>query len=174
MSTIADRLAELNLTLPKAPKPVAAYVPAVKTGNLIYVSGQVPFKDGQLIAQGPVPSTTSIDQAIQAARQCVLNGLAVLQDALEGDLDRISRVVRVGVFVYSDPDFTDQPKVGNGASELLQDIFGEAGRHARAAVGSVALPLGDELAVLDINPGLERLFRLSTHAAGTMCRVTGE
>ena len=147
MNTISKRLAELGLTLPKAPKPVAAYVPAVKTGNLVYISGQVPFQDGELLAKGPIPSAVSIDQAREAARQCVLNGLAVLADALDGDLDRVRRIVRVGVFVYSDPDFTEQPKVGNGASELLQDIFGEAGRHARAGVGSVALPLGSSVEV---------------------------
>ncbi|MCZ6836552.1 MAG: RidA family protein [Planctomycetota bacterium] len=147
MSTVQERLHDLNLTLPKAPLPVAAYVPAVKTGNLIFVSGQVPFKDGTLIAQGPVPSSTSLDLAQEAARQCILNALAVLGGALDGNLDKITQIVRVGIFVYSDPDFTDQPKVGNGASELLVEIFGEAGRHARAAVGSVALPLGASVEV---------------------------
>lgn len=147
MSTVLDRLNELKITLPEAPSPVAAYVPAVKTGNLVFVSGQVPFRDGALLATGPVPSSVSLEQARQAARQCVLNALAVLSGTLEGDLDRVRRVVRLGVFVHSDPDFTDQPKVANGASELLQDIFGDAGRHARAAVGSVALPLGSTVEV---------------------------
>ena len=147
MSKVLERLNDLNLTLPKAPSPVAAYIPAVKTGNLIFVSGQVPFKDGNLIAQGPIPSATSLEEAQMAARQCVLNALAVLSGALDGNLDKITQVVRVGIFVYSDPDFTDQPKVGNGASELLVDVFGEAGRHARAAVGSVALPLGASVEV---------------------------
>ncbi len=142
MTTPKERLNDLDLTLPEAPKPVAAYVPSVRTGNLLYISGQVPFRDGQLLATGPVPSAVSIEQAQDAARQCVLNALAVLNDAVEGDLDRVRRIVRLGVFVASDPGFTDQPKVANGASELLQDIFGELGRHARAAVGSVALPLG--------------------------------
>lgn len=147
MPRIHDRLQELQITLPEAPKPVAAYVPAVKTGNLIYVSGQIPFRDGKLIATGPVPSQTSLHEAQEAAKQCVLNVLAILADTLNGDLDRIRRIVKLGVFVFSDSDFTDQPEVANGASELLQDIFGEAGRHARAAVGSVALPLGASVEV---------------------------
>lgn len=140
-STITARLQQLGLQLPQAPKPVAAYVPAVRTGNLIIVSGQIPFANGKLICTGPVPSVVSIDSARAAARQCVLNGLAVLADLLDGDLEQIQRIVRLGVFVCSDAGFGDQPKVANGASELLQDIFGEAGRHARAAVGSIALPL---------------------------------
>ena len=145
--SISTRLHELGITLPAAPKPVAAYVPYVRTGNLIVVSGQVPFADGTLMATGPVPSVVSLDDAQAAARQCVLNGLAVVADALDGDLDRVTRIVRLGIFVYSDPDFTDQPKVGNGASELVVEIFGEAGRHARAAVGSVALPLGSTVEI---------------------------
>ncbi|MFO0872636.1 MAG: RidA family protein [Phycisphaerales bacterium] len=138
---IDRRLAELGLLLPAAPKPVAAYIPAARSGVLVFVSGQLPFKDGALLASGPVPSRVSLELAQQAARQCVLNGLAVLADQLDGDLDRVVRIVRLGVFVCSDPGFGDQPKVANGASELLQQIFGEAGRHARAAVGSIALPL---------------------------------
>jgi enamine deaminase RidA (YjgF/YER057c/UK114 family) len=137
-----QRLQELGITLPDAPKPVAAYVPAVRTGNLIYVSGQVPLREGALVAAGAVPSQVSIVLATEAARQCAINGLAVLSAALEGDLDRVTRIVRLGVFVCSDPGFTEQPKVANGASTLLQEVFGERGRHARAAVGSVALPLG--------------------------------
>lgn len=141
-SRIQSRLDELGLKLPAAPKPVAAYVPAVRTGNLIFVSGQVPFADGKLLCTGPVPSVVSIDQARNAARQCVLNGLAVLKDVMQINLDDVQRIVRLGVFVCSDAGFGDQPKVANGASELLQEIFGESGRHARAAVGSIALPLG--------------------------------
>ncbi|MDZ4752893.1 MAG: RidA family protein [Phycisphaerae bacterium] len=147
MTSIADRLAELSITLPPAPKPVAAYIPAVRTGNLIYVSGQLPMSNGQLLATGSVPSTTSLDQAIAAARQCALNALAIVADQLGGDLDRVQRIVRLGVFVCSDVGFADQPKVGNGASEVLQQIFGEKGRHARAAVGSIALPLGASVEV---------------------------
>jgi enamine deaminase RidA (YjgF/YER057c/UK114 family) len=139
---IHTRLRELGLTLPTPPKPVAAYIPFVRSGNLVYVSGQVPLVDGKIVCSGPVPSAVSIDQASAAARQCALNGLAIVAGALEGDLNRVRRIVRLGVWVCSDAGFTDQPKVANGASELLVEIFGENGRHARAAVGSVALPLG--------------------------------
>jgi enamine deaminase RidA (YjgF/YER057c/UK114 family) len=145
--SVTQRLRELSLTLPTAPKPVAAYVPAVRTGNLLYVSGQLPFLDGKLLATGPVPSRVSVDAAAAAARQCVLNGLAIVADQLGGDLERVERIVRLGVFVCSDPGFADQPKVGNGASEILQQVFGERGRHARAAVGSIALPLGASVEV---------------------------
>ncbi len=138
---IEKRLAELGIKLPTAPKPVAAYVPAVRTGHLIFVSGQIPFLDGKLLATGPVPSVVSIDNARAAARQCVLNGLAVLANVMEINLDHVKRIVRLGVFVCSDAGFIDQPKVANGASEVLQEIFGECGRHARAAVGSISLPL---------------------------------
>ncbi len=140
--TPQDRLRELGITLPSPPRPVAAYIPAVRTGNLVFVSGQVPFRDGQLTVTGPVPSKVSVEGAAEAARQCVINGLAVLAGMLEGDLGRVRQIVRLGVFVCSDPGFTEQPKVANGASTLLQEVFGDAGRHARAAVGSVALPLG--------------------------------
>ncbi len=145
--TTTQRLKDLNLVLPAAPKPVAAYIPAVRSGNLVFVSGQLPFLDGKLMATGPVPSHISIELGQAAARQCIVNGLAVLADQLGGSLDRVVRIVRVGVFVCSDPGFTEQPKVANGASELLQQLFGEAGRHARAAVGSVALPLGASVEV---------------------------
>jgi enamine deaminase RidA (YjgF/YER057c/UK114 family) len=138
----AAHLASLGIALPPAPKPVAAYIPAVRTGNLIFVSGQLPMRDGALIATGPVPSACSIDLARECARQCILNALAVVGDQLGGDLTRVVRIVRVGAFVQSDDGFTEQPKVANGASELLQQVFGEVGRHARAAVGTNALPLG--------------------------------
>lgn len=139
---IPERLAELGINLPPAPSPVAAYVPSVRAGSLIFISGQVPLRDGSLIASGPIPSVCSLEQGQEAARQCLLNALAVLSATLGGDLDHVKRIVRLGVFVCSDPGFTDQPKVANGASELAEAIFGDAGRHARAAVGSVALPLG--------------------------------
>lgn len=137
-----QQLESLGLSLPPAPKPVASYVPAVRSGNLVFVSGQLPMKDGQLLATGPVPSRCSLEAAQAAARQCVLNGLAVLGDQLGGDFSRVVRVVRVGAFVQSDDGWTEQPKVANGGSELLQQLFGDAGRHARAAVGTNALPLG--------------------------------
>ncbi|MBL9119385.1 MAG: RidA family protein [Phycisphaerae bacterium] len=139
--SISARLTELSIALPSAPKPVAAYVPAVRTGNLIYVSGQLPLLNGQLMLTGAV-NDSMIEKAQAAARQCALNGLAIVADQLGGSLDGVVRVVRLGVFVCCEAGFVNQPKVANGASEVLQQIFGEAGRHARAAVGSIALPLG--------------------------------
>jgi len=147
MSLVMHRLESLGIALPEAPRPVAAYVPSVQTGDLVYISGQVPFSDGALLATGPVPSQVSVDQAVAAARQCGINALAVLSAHLEGNLDRVRRIVRIGVFVASDAGFTDQPLVANGASELMIEVFGDAGRHARAAVGSVALPLGASVEV---------------------------
>jgi enamine deaminase RidA (YjgF/YER057c/UK114 family) len=131
----------LGLTLPPAPKPVAAYIPAVRTGNLLYISGQVPLADGQMVATGTVGAGVTLEQAQACARQCCLNGLAAAAGAV-GSIDAIVRVVRIGVFVAAPEGFTDHPKVANGASQLLVEIFGEAGRHARAAVGCSSLPLG--------------------------------
>ncbi|MBX3374871.1 MAG: RidA family protein [Phycisphaeraceae bacterium] len=139
---VEARIAGLGLTLGQAPRPVASYVPAVRVGTLLFISGQIPFREGRLIAQGAVPTDVSIESAKEAAAQCALNVLAAARDALAGDLNRIRRVVRLGVFVCSAPGFTDQPAVANGASDLLVRVFGDTGRHARAAVGSVALPLG--------------------------------
>lgn len=140
-ATAESRLAELGLSLPDAPKPVAAYIPCRRVGNLLYVSGQVPIKDGKLIAKGRIPDQVTFEQARDCARQCVLNALANVKAAL-GSLDAVKQVVRVGVWVCCGAGFTEQPKVANGASELLVEIFGEAGKHARAAVGSIDLPLG--------------------------------
>lgn len=141
MPTPSQRLAELGITLPAAPKPVASYIPSKRVGNLLFVSGQAPFRDGQLVATGPIPSKVSIETGQACARQCTLNALAIVAAAC-GSIDAVKQVVRVGAFIMSDPGFTDQPKIANGASDLLVQIFGEAGRHARAAVGSIALPLG--------------------------------
>ena len=138
--SVEARLKELDLILPEPPAPVAAYLPAVRTGNLIQVSGQLPFAGKTLMAQGPVPTKTPVDVAQSAARQCVLNALAHVNRLL-GSLDHVTRVVRVGVFVQSADGFSDQPLVANGASELLVQIFGDIGKHARAAVGVNALPL---------------------------------
>jgi enamine deaminase RidA (YjgF/YER057c/UK114 family) len=140
-TTPESRLAALGHTLPTPAKPVAAYVPTRRSGNLVYVSGQIPFKDGQLIAKGAVPGEVSLETARACAQQCCLNALAAIK-AEVGELSRVKQVVRVGVFVCSQAGFYDQPKVANGASELLEQVFGEAGKHARAAVGSIALPLG--------------------------------
>ena len=142
MDSIQRRLQDAGVTLPPAPKPVAAYVPSVRAGDLVFVSGQIPLSEGVLTAEGPVPSKVTPHDAASAARLCVINAMAVLADAVDGDLDRVRRIVRLGVFVASDPGFHGQPQVANGASELLLEVFGEAGRHARAAVGSVGLPLG--------------------------------
>jgi enamine deaminase RidA (YjgF/YER057c/UK114 family) len=140
-------LSTLNLTLPPAVKPVAAYIPAREVDGRVYLSGQVPMKDGKLLATGPVSSAVSLERAQAAAAQCVLNALAALDAHLQGDWSRFVQVVRVGVFVASDNSFTDQPKVANGASDLLVKVFGEAGRHARAAVGVNVLPLGASVEV---------------------------
>lgn len=140
MSKLDDRLAELGLTVPTTSKPVAAYIPAVATGNLVYTSGQLPMVDGALPMTGKVGVEVDADAAKQLARTCVLNGLAAARSAI-GSLDRITRVVKVVGFVASDPSFTGQPGVINGASELLAEIFGESGQHARSAVGVAVLPL---------------------------------
>ncbi|MDG1837675.1 MAG: RidA family protein [Phycisphaerales bacterium] len=141
MSRIEAKLSSLGVDLPDPPAPVAAYVPVRVVGDLAYVSGQIPMIRGKIMAKGPVPSIVSPEDAAQAARLCAINGLAALRQSL-GDLDRIKGIVRLGVFVASDAGFTGQPAVANGASEFLVEIFGEAGRHVRAAVGSVSLPLG--------------------------------
>lgn len=141
MNRIDAKLAELNITLPPAPKPVGAYVAYVQTGNLVFISGQLPFKDGKLI-KGTVPTAVTPEDAKTAARLATLNAIAQLKDACGGNLDRVWRIVRIGVFVQSSDGFEGQPAVANGASELLVEVFGEAGKHARAAVGTNALPLG--------------------------------
>jgi enamine deaminase RidA (YjgF/YER057c/UK114 family) len=137
--TIADRLAELGHTLPKAAAPVAAYVPTVEHGGLLYLSGQLPFRDGQVVT-GRCGDDADEATARDAAERCGLMILAQIEAAL-GSLDRVERIVRLGVFVSSAPTFTAQPQVANGASELMQAVFGDAGRHARSAVGVPVLPL---------------------------------
>ena len=138
--SIADRLTELGITIPEAPKPVAAYLPFVVAGDLVFVSGQLPMRNGEMTATGKVGRDLSIEQAGDAARTAVINALAQVQAAANG-LDNVARIVRIGVFVNSDDGFTDQAKVANGASTVLADIFGEAGKHARAAFGVNELPL---------------------------------
>jgi enamine deaminase RidA (YjgF/YER057c/UK114 family) len=137
--TARQRLDELGLTLPSVVPPVAAYVPAVRTGNLVWTSGQLPMVDGSLPAIGKVGGPVTPEQAKDLARICALNALAAI-DALVG-IDSVVRVVKVVGFVASAPDFTGQPGVVNGASELLGEVFGDAGRHARSAVGVAVLPL---------------------------------
>lgn len=140
MSTPEERLAALGLALPEVAKPVAAYVPAVRTGSYVYTSGQLPFVGGQLVATGKVGADVTPEQAKELARTCALNALAAVR-AEVGELSAVTRVVKVVGFVASSPDFTGQPGVVNGASELLGEVFGDAGVHARSAVGVTSLPL---------------------------------
>ena len=142
MKTPSQRLAELGHTLPTPPSPVAAYVPAVESEGLVLVSGQIPMREGVLTCTGSVPSTVSESEATAAAELCALNALAVLDSIAPGGLDSVERILRIGVFVCSEVGFYGQPAVANGASELMEAVFGEQGRHARAAVGVIALPLG--------------------------------
>lgn len=135
-----ERLAELGLDLPAVVPPVAAYLPTARTGALVYTSGQLPMRKGELIATGAVGSAVNVDEAVLCAQQCTLNALAALK-AEVGDLASVRRVVKVVAYVSSAPDFTGQAQVANGASELLGEVFGEAGRHARSAVGVAVLPL---------------------------------
>ena len=141
MGQIDKRLAELGITLPVPAKPVANYVGWVRTGNLVYTAGQVPLKDGKIDYQGKLGKEYTVEQGAQAARICAINVVAQLKDAVGGDLDRIKRIVKVVGFVNGVPDFADHPKVVNGASDLLVEIFGDKGRHARSAVGSGSLPV---------------------------------
>jgi enamine deaminase RidA (YjgF/YER057c/UK114 family) len=140
MTGPSTRLAELGLRLPEVPQPLAAYVPAVRTGNLVYSSGQVPVVDGSLVATGKVGAEVSPEDAAACARIAALNGLAAVA-AEAGGLEAVARVVKVVVFVSSAPGFTAHPQVANGASGLLGEVFGDAGRHARSAVGVASLPL---------------------------------
>ena len=138
--TPEERLAELGLGLPPVAAPVAAYVPAVRTGSYVFTSGQLPLRDGTLIRTGKVGAEVSPDEAYECARQCALNALAAVRSQV-GDLSAITRVVKLVGFVSSVPEFTGQPQVVNGASELLGQIFGDVGQHARSAVGVPVLPL---------------------------------
>lgn len=139
-AAIDAKLAELGLSLPEAAAPVAAYVPAVELGGLLHLSGQLPFKDGALMT-GRLGEDRDLDFGQEAAQRCGLMIVAQIKKALDGDLSRVERIVKLGVFVNSSANFTDQPKVANGASELMQALFGEAGKHARSAVGVPVLPL---------------------------------
>jgi enamine deaminase RidA (YjgF/YER057c/UK114 family) len=141
MPTPEERLQELGVSLPAPAVPVAAYVPCVRTGSLVYVSGQVPVLDGKPSHLGHLGDNVDLEDGRAAARTCAVNVLAALKAEL-GELSRVRRVVKVTGFVASTPDFTDHPKVINAASELFGDAFGDAGRHARAAIGVAALPLG--------------------------------
>lgn len=146
---IEDKLKELGITLPEAPKPLGSYVPCVQAGNLLFLSGTLPLKEGKLIKTGHVTGksgeSVSIEEAQECARQCVINALAVANAYLE--IDKIKRCVKLNGYVASSQDFTEQPKVLNAASDLIFEIFGEAGRHARAAVGVSVLPLNSPIEI---------------------------
>jgi enamine deaminase RidA (YjgF/YER057c/UK114 family) len=143
---IEDRLGTLGIALPVAAKPVASYVPVRLIGDLAFVSGQIAMEDGVVLQPGHLGAEVALEQGQEAARRCALQALAALQEAL-GSLDRVRGIVQLQVFVASAPGFTDQPKVANGASDLLVEIFGDEGKHARAAVGVAELPLGASVEV---------------------------
>src|SRR5690349_7528189 len=141
MPTPEENLAELGLEVPEVAKPVAVYIPAVRSGNQVFTSGQLPMRAGELMATGIVGADVTPELAKECAQQCALNAIAAVKSVV-GDLSNVKRVVKVVGFVASTPDFTGQPGVVNGASELLGQVFGDAGVHARSAVGVAALPLG--------------------------------
>ena len=143
---VKERLSELGIDLPPAPAPVASYVPVRVAGGFAYVSGQIPIEEGSVTSVGHLGAELSVEQGQEADRRCALQALSALRDAL-GSLDRVEGIVQVSVFVASAPGFTDQPKVANGASDALVEIFGEKGKHARAAVGVAELPLGASVEV---------------------------
>jgi enamine deaminase RidA (YjgF/YER057c/UK114 family) len=138
---IATRLAELDIHIPTLPTAVANYVGYKIVGDLVFISGQLPFKDGVILNPGHLGATVSLDEGVAAAQQCAINVLAQLKAAVQGEWGRVKHCIRVGGFVASTPDFTQHPLVINGASDLIATVFGESGRHARAAVGVAALPL---------------------------------
>ena len=140
MGNIENKIKELGLQLPEPPKPLAAYIPAKQVGNLVFTAGQLPMVNGEIILKGLLGQDVEIDPAYNAAKICTLNALSAIKGVI-GDLDKIKQVVRVVGYVASVPTFTQQPSVVNGASELLLEIFGENGKHARSAVGMAVLPL---------------------------------
>lgn len=152
---IEEKLKSLNIVLPIPPKPAGSYIPVVITGNLAFVSGQIPMQDGKVAFTGKVPTEKSIEDAQKAAKMCAINILAQLKANL-GSLDRVAKIVRVSGFVNSTPDFAEQPKVINAASDLFFDIFGEKGKHSRIAVGVPSLPLNSTVeidAIVEITSG---------------------
>jgi len=137
---IEDELKKLSIEIPTPPNPAGSYIPVVTAGNLAFVSGQIPIKDGKVVFEGKIPEVQSLDSARDAAKICIINGLAQLKANL-GSLDRITKFIRISGFVNSNPDFTEQPKVINAASDLLVEIFGDMAKHSRIAVGVSSLPL---------------------------------
>lgn len=143
---IEDRLKQLNITLPIPPKPAGSYIPVVISGNLAFVSGQIPMQEGKVLYTGKVPSERSIEEAQSAAKMCAINLLAQLKSNL-GSLDKITKIVRVSGFVNCTPEFSEQPKIINAASDLFFEIFGEKGKHSRIAVGVSSLPLNSTVEI---------------------------
>lgn len=143
---VEELLANLGIQLPPVPPPLASYVPVRLSGEHAFVSGQVPMEEGRVLSSGKLGAEVSVEQGQEATRRCALQALAALREAL-GSLDRVKGIVKLDVFVASAPGFVDQPKVANGASDLLVEIFGEGGKHARAAVGVSELPLGASVEV---------------------------
>ncbi|HEX5458141.1 MAG TPA: RidA family protein [Candidatus Nitrosotalea sp.] len=143
---IEEKIQSLGITLPTPPKPAGSYIPVVRTGNLVFVSGQIPVKDGQVQFKGQVPTSISVEDAQKAAKLCITNVLAQLKSEL-GTLDKVTKIVRVSGFVNSSPEFYEHPKIINAASDLLFDIFGEKGKHARIAVGVASLPLNSAVEI---------------------------
>ena len=146
MSVVEDRLSAVGLSVPDVAKPVATYVPAVRNGNYVFTSGQLPMRSGELMHTGKVGDAVTQDEAVACAQQCALNAIAAVKAEI-GDLSKVKRIVKVVAFVASTPDFTGQPRVANGASELLGKVFGDAGVHARSAVGVPVLPLDSPVEV---------------------------
>lgn len=142
MSKYEDKLKSMGIELPTPAAPVANYVGFVKSGNTVFVSGQLPLEGGKLQHIGKVGSEVTAEDAVKAARLCAINILAQMKVACDGDLDKVSRCVKLGIFVNGDANFTDHPAVANGASDLVAEVFGDAGKHSRAAVGSGSLPFG--------------------------------
>ena len=143
---IEDRLSELLIEIPTPPNPAGSYIPVVTTGNLAFVSGQIPMREGKIVFEGKVPNVQSLNSAREAAKICIINGLAQLKANL-GSLDKITKFVRISGFVNSNPEFYEQPKVINAASDLLVEIFGDMAKHSRIAVGVASLPLNSTVEI---------------------------
>ncbi|MDC0064041.1 RidA family protein [Candidatus Nitrosopelagicus sp.] len=143
---IEEKLKELGIEIPIPPNPAGSYIPVVTTGNLAFVSGQIPMKEGKVVFEGKVPENQSVDSARDAAKICIINGLAQLKANL-GSLDKITKFVRISGFVNSNPNFTEQPKVINAASDLLVEVFGDMAKHSRIAVGVTSLPLNSTVEI---------------------------
>ena len=146
MGKIEERLKELGLSLPPAPSPMGSYLPWTRVGNIVFISGQLPRRGNELVYKGKISSQLSIEQGIEASKLCALNAISVLKSAIV-ELDKVEQILRLTCWVASDPDFFDQPKIANGASDLLVEVFGERGKHSRMTTGVIALPANAPVAV---------------------------